>query len=181
VTGEEMSPSGGEREPFPTACRAHPSQHVALIHYYFAEKFSNLLWVIGRDRTDKLFYTSGDPVARKNHPAQNRSQRPLPPGLGLEYAYPLNSDFVIAMLDRWMFRGFKDLERKTMDFAAEDVERYNATQVMRGTQYVFCKKRDFGLAERLCRKHSEICDPDRARDAIGGVRPVPEAVPRAGW
>jgi hypothetical protein len=129
--------------------------------FHFAERFWNLLWVIGRNRTDKPFYTSDDPVARRNHPVENRSGGPLPPGIGLEYAFPLNSEFILVMLDRWMFRGFKDFERKTMDFSLEDVERYNAMQVMTRTQYVFCQKRDFELAERVCREHPEICDPNR--------------------
>jgi Protein of unknown function (DUF4238) len=131
--------------------------------FHFAEKFWNLLWVIGRNRTDKPFYTSDEPVARKQHPVENRSVSPLPPGLGLEYAYPLNSEFILVMLDRWMFRGFKDFERKTIEFSPEDVERYNAMQVMTSTQYVFCEKREFELAERLCKDHPEICDPKRKR------------------
>jgi hypothetical protein len=114
--------------------------------------------------TAKPFYTSDDQVARRIHAIENRTTRPLPPGVGLEYAYPLNSEFILMMLDR---RGLADelvkLERKTVEFPPEAVEQYNAMQVMSSTQYVFCAKREFELAERVCREHPEICNPSRPR------------------
>jgi hypothetical protein len=138
--------------------------------FHFGEMFWNLLWVVGRNRTGKPFYTSDEPVARKNHPVENCSSGPLPPGIGLEYAFPLNSEFILVMMDRRKFRGFKNYERKTMEFAAEDVERYNAMQVMTSTQYVFCEEQDFELAELVCREHSEVCDPERNRCQISFSR-----------
>jgi hypothetical protein len=132
----------------------------------FAEMFWNLLWVVGRNRTDKPLYTSDDPVARKQHPIENRSSGPLPLAVGIEYVFPLNSEFALVMMDRRMFHSFKDSERKTLEFTAEDVERYNAMQVMNSTQYVFCEKKDFELAERLCKKHPEICDANRERAQV---------------
>jgi hypothetical protein len=130
-----------------------------------AERFWNLLWVVGRNRTEHPFYTSDEPVVRRRTPVINETSQPVPPDVGLEYAFPLNSEFVLVMLDRRMFSGFLPYERKTMEFEPEAVERYNATQVMQSTQYVFCSKRDFDLAEQLCNAHPIVCDParDRAR------------------
>ncbi|MHC5537657.1 DUF4238 domain-containing protein [Singulisphaera rosea] len=132
--------------------------------FIFAEKLSNLLWIVGHNATDKPFYTSDEPVVRRIHPIENRTTRPLPPGVGLEYAYPLNSEFILMMLDR---RGLSDelvkLERRTVEFPPEAVEQYNSMQVVSSTQYVFCEKQDFELAERVCREHPEICNPNRPR------------------
>jgi hypothetical protein len=36
----------------------------------------------------------------------------------------------------------------------------------KSTQYVFCSKRDFDLAARLCDAHPVICDPDRDRAQV---------------
>lgn len=127
--------------------------------FHIAEMFRNHIWMIGHNGTAKPFYTSDEPVGRRQHPVENRSGGP--PGLGREYAYPLNSEFILVMLDRCMFIGFKNCERKTMEFAPEHVERYNAMQVMTSTQYVFCEKREFELAELICKEHPEICDPKR--------------------
>jgi hypothetical protein len=70
------------------------------------------------------------------------------------------------MFDRRMFRQLEQFERKTVDFGIDEVERYNTMQVMKSTQYVFCAKRDFELAERLCKAHPDICDPDRERAQV---------------
>jgi Protein of unknown function (DUF4238) len=146
-----------------------------------AEKFWNLIWVIGRNRTDHPFYTSDEPVARRQNPVVNCTLLPVPPGVGIEYAFPLNSELVLTMFDRRMFRMVEQFERKTVDFGIEEVERYNTMQVMKSTQYVFCAKRDFELAERLCKAQPEICDPNRERahvdlelspDGIGNIEVV---------
>jgi hypothetical protein len=131
-----------------------------------AERFWNLLWVIGRNRTEHPFYTSDEPVVRRKNPVINETALPVPPDVGLEFAFPLNSEFVLVMLDRRMFSCFLPTERKTMDFGPEEVKRYNTMQVMKSTQYVFCAKRDFDLAERLCNAHPVICDPDRDRAQV---------------
>jgi Protein of unknown function (DUF4238) len=131
-----------------------------------AERFWNLLWVIGRNRTEHPFYTSDEPVVRRRNPVINETSRPVPPDVGLEFAFPLNNEFVLVMLDRRMFSGFLPYERKTMDFGPEEVERYNTMQVMKSTQYVFCSKQDFDLAERLCDVYPVICDPNRDRAQV---------------
>jgi len=143
-----------------------------------AKRFWNLLWVVGRNRTEHPFYTSDEPVAGRRNPVIDETSQPVPLGVGLEYAFPLNSEFALVMLDRRMFSGLLPYERKTMEFGPEGVERYNALQVMKSTQYVFCLKGDFDLAERLCNAHPVFCDPyrDRAQvdltldqDGIGSV------------
>ncbi len=134
--------------------------------FNFAEMFWDLLWVVWRNRTDKPLYTSDEPVARKQHPVENRSSGPLPLGVGIEYVFPVNSEFALVMMDRRIFHSLKDFERKTLEITAEDVERYNAMQVMNSTQYVFCEKKDFELAERLCKEHPDICDPNRERAQV---------------
>lgn len=131
-----------------------------------AERFWNLVWVFGRNRTGHPFYTSDEPVVRRQNPVINETSLPVPPGVGIEYAFPLNSEFILTMFDRRMYRELEQFERKAVDFGAEEVERYNTLQVMKSTQYVFCAKRDFELAERLCKAHPEICDPDRERAQV---------------
>lgn len=131
-----------------------------------AERFWNLLWVVGRNRTEHAFYTSDEPVVRRKNPVTNKTSLPVPLDVGLEFAFPLNSEFVLVMLDRRMFSPLLSYERKVMDFGPDDVERYNTMQVMKSTQYVFCSKPDFNLAERLCNAHPAICDPGRDRAQV---------------
>jgi hypothetical protein len=152
-----------------------------------AEKFWNLFWIVGRNRTDQPFFTSDEPVVRDRNPPENDSPD-VPPGVGIEYAFPLNSEFILVMFDRYMFSkiaapGYEDCERKTLEFGPADVERYNALQVAKSTQYVFCLEDKFALAERLCREEPRICDPDRERSLVEittltrGAGPVSISIP----
>ena len=70
-----------------------------------AERFWKLLWIVGRNRTEHPFYTSDEPVVRQ-HPVINETSGPVPPDVGLEFAFPLNDEFILVMLDRRMFSGF---------------------------------------------------------------------------
>jgi len=72
------------------------------------------------------------------------------------------------MFDRYMFAkiaapNFDQFERKTLEFGAADVERYNALQVVKSNQYVFCPVDKFELADRLCNEFPQICDANRKR------------------
>ena len=135
-----------------------------------AERFWNLLWVVGRNRTEHPFYTSDEPVVRRRNPVVNETPQPVAPEVGLELAFPLNSEFVLVMLDRRMFSPLLPHDRKVLDFGPDEVERYNTMQVLKSTQYVFCAKQDFNLAEQLCNAHPVIRDPDRDRAQVDSVR-----------
>jgi hypothetical protein len=135
-----------------------------------AEKFWNLFWVVGRNRTEQPFFTSDEPVVRDRIPPENDSPD-VPPGVGIEYAFPLNSEFIVVMVDRYLFSqiappGYEQCDRKTLEVGPAEVERYNALQVAKSTQYVFCLEDKFALAKRLCREEPRICDPNRARSLV---------------
>lgn len=132
-----------------------------------AENFWNLYWIVGRNTTNQPFYTSDDPVVRDRIPPENDGPS-VPPWVGLEYSFPLSSKFTLVMFDRYMFSKIsttngENVERRTFDMGVLDVERYNALQVAKSTQYVYCEENQFALASRLCREEPRICDPARNR------------------
>lgn len=135
-----------------------------------AEKFWNLYWIVGRNTTSQPFFTSDDPVVRDRIPPENDGPN-VPPWVGIEYSFPLSSKFTLVMMDRYMFSktsntNGENFERRTLDMGEMEVERYNALQVAKSTQYVFCQENMFTLAERLCHEESRICDPLRSRDLV---------------
>lgn len=135
-----------------------------------AENFWNLYWIVGRNTTSQPFYTSDDPVVRDRIPPENDGPN-VPPWVGIEYSFPLSSKFTLVMMDRYMFSKTADtngenLERRTFDMGATEVERYNALQVAKSTQYMFCEENKFALADRLCREEPRICDPERSRELV---------------
>ena len=131
-----------------------------------AEGFRHLLWVIGDSGTAQPFYTSDEPVARRANCTVNSAPAVGILDPGIEYAYPLNSKFILLMVDRHTFPGLQQSELKTISLSESQIERYNGMQVMKSGKYVFCQKDDFTLAQRLCEEHPIICDPDRERARV---------------
>jgi hypothetical protein len=128
-----------------------------------AERFWKLIWVVGHNQTNRPYYTSDEPVTWRKNAVINCTPLPVPTDVGLVYAFPLTNEFVLEMFDRRMFKKLEQFERTTVAFGLEDVERCNTMQVLNSTQYVFCAKNEFELAERLCKERPEICDPNRQR------------------
>lgn len=152
-----------------------------------AQQFWDLYWIVGRNRTNQPFFTSDDPVVRDRTPPANDGPA-VPPWVGIEYAFPLSSEFILVMMDRYMFSqtadtGGANVERMTLEMGEVDVERYNALQVVKSTQYVFCRENKFELATRLCSQEPGICDPDRSRELVEsttltqGTGPVSVVIP----
>ena len=135
-----------------------------------AEKFWDLYWIVGRNTTSQPFFTSDDPVVLDRIPPENDGPG-VPPGIGIQYSFPLSSKFTLVMFDRHMFSRTADtngenIERRTLDMVEANVERYNALQVAKSTQYVFCEENKFVLAKRLCSEEPQICDPARSREIV---------------
>jgi hypothetical protein len=142
-----------------------------------AEKFWNLYWLVGRNTTDQPFYTSDDPVVRDRIPPDNDGPN-VPSWVGIEYSFPLSSKFTLVMMDRYMFSKTSNtnganVERCTFDMGEVEIERYNALQVAKSTQYVFCEENKFALADRLCREEPWICDLARSREFVDATTLVP--------
>jgi hypothetical protein len=183
----ELTPAKFKRCPgYEAALHANMMFNESIV-FGIAEKFWNLFWIVGRNRTEQPFFTSDEPVVRDRTPPENDSPD-VPEGIGIEYAFPLNSEFIVVMFDRYMLSqskvlGYEQLERKTGEFSPDDVERYNALQVAKSTQYVFCLEDKFELAERLCQEEPRICDPMRDRSLVEvttvtrGARPVSIRIP----
>ncbi len=166
----ELNPAKFKRGPGYEAALQANMMFDDSIFFGIAEKFWNLLWIVGRNRTGQPFFTSDEPVVRDRFPPENDSPQ-VPEGVGIEYAFPLNSEFIVVMLDRYLCSqtlgpGYEQLERMTAECGPADVERYNALQVAKSTQYVFCQEDKFALAERLCEEEPRICDPNRERSLV---------------
>ena len=135
-----------------------------------AEKFWNLYWIVGRNTTSQPFYTSDDPVVRDRIPPENDGPN-VPPWVGIEYSFPLSSKLTLVTVDRYMFSKIgntngENVERCSFDMGELQVERYNALQVAKSIQYVFCEENKFTLADRLCREEPRISNPARSRELV---------------
>ena len=92
---------------------------------------------------------------------------------GIEFAFPLDSRHVLIILEPTDWRRH---DNKGIALTADQVRDYNALQVMRSSQRVFCSADDFELARQVCRDHPEVRGPARPRVRIDTTPIVPAGV-----
>lgn len=119
------------------------------------------LWLIGINNTGHSFYTSDHPVVRRGN--QSFNGRPMM-GIfdpGIEFVFPLDSRHILLILQRRHFASWAQHDNRSVVLSPEQVGDYNALQVMRSNQRVFCAEDDFEVAREVCKEHPEVCNPDR--------------------
>jgi hypothetical protein len=118
-------------------------------------------WVIGINRTGRLFYTSDHPVVRRANIAGEGMVGADKPGI--EFIFPLSSHHILLILERSYFAAWRNYVSRSVDLTAEQVDDYNRLQVMRSAQRLYCASGDFELAQRTCADNPIVRDPDRPR------------------
>jgi hypothetical protein len=141
-----------------------------------ADDIGRHIWVVGINDTEHPFYTSDHPVVRRGNVMHEgrRMVGVLDPGI--EFAFPLDSRHVLLILERTYFSDWRRHDNKGIALTADQVRDYNALQVMRSSQRVFCSADDFELARQVCRDHPEVRDPARPRVRIDTTPIVPDGV-----
>jgi hypothetical protein len=121
------------------------------------------IWLVGINRTVQPFYTSDHPVAKKanlHHPGRSFNGLRSP---GIEIAFPLSSRHILVMLERTHFKKLERFDGRAVLMDPIRVEHFNSLQVMKCHRQVYCEADQFEQAEGVCRRHPEMCSPDRPR------------------
>jgi hypothetical protein len=112
------------------------------------------IWIVGENQTTQSFYTSDNPVVKiphKHDPILSCS------GLeseGIEIAFPLNSRYILTLLERTFHANLEALDCDSMPIDENGVEFYNGLQVFDSYRWVYCSTDSFGLAKRIYREFS---------------------------
>lgn len=136
---------------------------------YMAEMLSRHIWTIGIRATGKLLYTSDQPVIRNANlyfdgfPLVGVLDR------GVEFVFPLDSGHILLILERSYFANMRRLDTKSFRLTYQQINRYNALQVRKCNQRLYCAENDFTLAKQICELEPTICDPDRPRVQVSST------------
>lgn len=133
-------------------------------------------WVVGVNNTKHLFYTSDHPVVRRGNQTQQGRHLVGVRDPGIEFAFPLDSRHILLILERTHFADWRRYDNRGIVLSADQVRDYNAIQVMRSSQRVFCADDDFDLAREICAAHPEVCDPNRPRVRVETTPILPAGV-----
>ena len=107
------------------------------------------IWIVGVNQTTQPFYTSDNPVVmwpHKQHPVLSYS------GLqseGIEIAFPLNSRYILTLLERTFHVDLEALDCGSMSIEDDGAIYYNGLQVAGSYRWVYCQTDSFGLAEEI--------------------------------
>lgn len=144
------------------------------------------IWVVGVNDTKIPLYTSDTPVVIQAH-KQRKSFVPDPskgpafskaidlvveskfPGIeeeGIEVVFPLTPKCALIILENKHFRYLEKNQGKRYSLQPIDVIRLNSLQVLRSNRQVYSVSNDFGLAEKLCNDHPDICEENKDRVKI---------------
>jgi hypothetical protein len=128
-----------------------------------ADRLARHVWVVGINKTNQTFYTSDHSVVTNSHalfPSGGFA------GIGsprIEVAFPLTSRHILVMWERTYFRGVQKEDGRPVPMGAYGVEHYNKLQTLKSYRQVYCEMPQFEHTENVCRRHPEVCSPDRDR------------------
>jgi hypothetical protein len=122
------------------------------------------LWIILKNTTGKVFYTSDNPLVRHGnikHPVRSFS------GLGskgIEIAFPLSPEYLLLLAEAEVFAALKKKDGKAWAVTdKENVTFYNSLQVLQSYRYIFAPEPDFDLADSMCNDNPNLRDVNKAR------------------
>lgn len=124
------------------------------------------IWYLGRCSTGDLLYTSDHPFVRRAHYKDPHKSNLGLASPGIELACPLNSSYVLVLVDRVAFSKYEKLDNTVLDLEAGNVTYYNSLQVFQSYRQVYCSSNSFELAFRICKERPYVRDLDRKRVEI---------------
>lgn len=138
-----------------------------------ARELERHIWVVGINECGRFFYTSDHPVVRRGNGIKDGRRLVGVSDPGIEFAFPLDSTHLLLILERTHFAPWRKHDNRALVLSEEQVDDYNALQVLRSCQRVFCADDDFNLARQVCAAHPEVRDPNRPRVRIESTPVLP--------
>jgi len=123
----------------------------------------NHVWSFEANETPQPFFTSDNPVSlvpNKVEPFQHHTGYASE---GIIVRMPLSTKYAVAFYERTFFAELELIEGKVLPVDLDHVTYHNSIQINQSYRQIYTSSSDFELAERTCKEHPEICDPERAR------------------
>lgn len=136
-------------------------QHAEMIVDYdwtitVADLVRNHIWILCKNDTEELFYTSDHPVTMRGHLGTIGFAAP-----GIEISYPISSTSLLLICERGCFKHFETSDGMLISIDDPDnVIYYNSMQVWASYRQIYCEREDFSLVEEMCKDNPELMDPD---------------------
>lgn len=128
-----------------------------------ADTLMKHIWMFEANNTPQLFFTSDNPVAIVPNKFSPNWHYTGIASEGIEIRMPLSPRYAVTFYERTHFNEMRNLEGKVLPLVEDNVIRHNSIQINQSNRQIYSQSSDFELAERTCREHPEVCDPNRPR------------------
>ncbi|MFR9709677.1 DUF4238 domain-containing protein [Paenibacillus sp. MB22_1] len=127
----------------------------------------NHIWVVFVNLTDLPIYTSDTPIVKH----ANKDDKFISYGgyasEGIEIHYPLNSKFVLTLMDRRYFKDMEALENCFLPLDnVENIKYLNGLQISHAYRQVFCAEDKFDMAFDYCKQYPDACEEAKNRVSV---------------
>jgi len=128
------------------------------------------VWLFAHNNTPRLLYTADTAMAHVSCSQIKSFLQPECATLLGELVFPISPRHVVRLLRRDLFPNHQPFHRLQMELSEDHVCRLNESIVRNSRRQVFAQDDRFELAEEVCKKHPECCDPNRERAVSRLVR-----------
>ncbi len=123
----------------------------------------NHMWAFEANETPQPFFISDNPVALVPNKVEPFRHHTGYASEGIIVRMPLSPKYVVAFYERTFFADLERIEGKVLPVDLDNVTYHNSVQINQSYRQIYAPSSDFELAERTCREHPEVCDPNRSR------------------
>lgn len=85
------------------------------------------------------------------------SKRPGIESEGVELVFPLSPKCALIILESKHFKYVEKSQGKRYSLQPTDIIRLNSLQVLESSRQIYSVSNDFGLVEKLCDDHPDVC------------------------
>ncbi|MBS5844035.1 MAG: DUF4238 domain-containing protein [Clostridiales bacterium] len=141
-----------------------------------AGAFYGLTWVLGINRTDKLFYTSDNPIGRKAHITHPFLSMAGLTSKGVEIFFPISPQHILIMYDGSYHKGTVQNERNYVNLIyPENIDYYNSLCADQSHQCVFLLDEDLNVINKMLNKNTCVFDIPKTVVMWGGKKYYPQS------
>jgi hypothetical protein len=124
-----------------------------LLKDIFNNLFNNYYWIIGRNTTSTIFYTSDNPFVQRESIQElhikNKKKFADFSLLSHEIAFPLTPHYILTFYEKKEYKHLRHFDRKIIDCERDHVEWFNNMQVMKSYRQIYSQNKDFSFIENL--------------------------------
>ena len=133
-----------------------------LLKDIFNNLVRNYYWIIGKNSTGKLFYTSDNPFVQRESIREIHTKHKKEYAdfslLSHEIAFPLTPKFILTFYKKKEYNNLRHFHRKIIECDKDQIDWFNNMQIMKSYRQIYSQNNDFTFVENLMRIYKNNTD-----------------------